>query len=424
MRNLALLVMMLLALPAYALTKVDLYSSHILLGKDAKDARFTDENARQQGMKNVIIRASGDPNAIDNAVITKALNDSARYITQISYATKDQNTYLDMQFGAPQIRSLLTQAKLPFWPSMRPNLLVWVIEDNGYERQIDWEHSDSPVLKEIRETAKLRGLPLTVPVGDFDDITGTSASDFWGGFVIPMSKASQRYPADAVLVVKVEQGAKLSWTLYDQKPSAMIDTTAVPVTGKDSGDNAGAQMINEISNYYAKKSGVVIASESSESVKTQFTNINTADDFFRLEDKLKGLSSVASLDVLSIHGSTVLFRVHLLASVDSFEQEVTRMGNVTQIEPEDLPLPATGQLPDSSSDSSNAVPPSSTDASTPAQSDNSTNNSASPIQAGQVADNQYVVDTTADSIEHNSSSDAAVTPPPTNPTLAYKWQDQ
>lgn len=409
MRNLVLLVMMFLALPTYALTKVDLYSSHILLGKDAKDAKVADSNARKQGMKNVIIRASGDPNAIDNEIIGKALNNSSRYITQISYATEDQNTYLNMRFSAPQIRSLLTQAKLPYWPSMRPNILVWVIEDNGYERQIDWEHSNSPVLKEIRDAANQRGLPLTVPVGDFDDITGTSASDFWGGFVVPMSKASQRYPADAVLIVKVDQGSRLSWTLYDQKPSTMIDTTAVPVTGNDSGDDAGTQMIDQISDYYAKKSGVVIASESSESVKTQFTNINTAQDFFKLENKLKALSSVASLDVLSIQGSTVLFRVHLLAPVDSFEQEVSRMGGVTKIDAEDIQPPATDTL-----DSTNPTTPQ-TDTNVPA------NSSTQPP----TEDSQYVVDTTADSTESTLANDAAAAPVvPASPTLAYKWQEQ
>lgn len=408
MRNLVLLVMMFLALPTYALTKVDLYSSHILLGKDAKDAKVADSNARKQGMKNVIIRASGDPNAIDNEIIGKALNNSSRYITQISYATEDQNTYLNMRFSAPQIRSLLTQAKLPYWPSMRPNILVWVIEDNGYERQIDWEHSNSPVLKEIRDAANQRGLPLTVPVGDFDDITGTSASDFWGGFVVPMSKASQRYPADAVLIVKVDQGSRLSWTLYDQKPSTMIDTTVVPVTGNDSGDDAGTQMIDQISDYYAKKSGVVIASESSESVKTQFTNINTAQDFFKLENKLKALSSVASLDVLSIQGSTVLFRVHLLAPVDSFEQEVSRMGGVTKIDAEDIQPPATDTL-----DSTNPTTPQ-TDTNVPASS-----STQPPTE-----DSQYVVDTTADSTESTLANDAAAAPVvPVSPTLAYKWQE-
>ncbi|CAH0539089.1 DUF2066 domain-containing protein [Vibrio marisflavi] len=418
MRNLVLLVMMLLALPAYALTKVDLYSSQVLLGKDAKDAKVADSNARVQGMKNVIIRASGDPNAASNEIIAKALNNSSRYITQISYSTEDQNTYLDMMFGAPQIRSLLTQAQLPFWPSMRPNILLWVIEDNGYERQIDWEHSNSPVLKEIRETAQQRGLPLTVPVGDFDDITGTSASDFWGGFVIPMSKASQRYPADAVLVVKVEQGGRLSWTLYDQKPASMIDTTAVPVTGSDSGDDAGTQMVNEISNYYAKKSGVVIASESSESVKTQFTNINTAQDFFKLEEKLKGLTSVASLDVLSIQGTTVMFRVHLLAPVDSFEQEVSRMGGVTKIDADDLQQPADGSLDPNSPVSVDPASPASTGGESSSQID--TQNSSS----SELSDNQYVVDTTADSTEKALSNDGSVVPvQPVNRVLAYKWQN-
>ena len=417
MRNLALLMMTLVALPASALTKVDLYNSQILLGQDVKDAKVADSGARIQGMKNVLVRASGDIHPTDNAVIKKALQNNSRYITQLSYSTQDQDTFLKMRFGAPQVRALLTQARLPFWPAMRPNVLVWVIEDNGYERQIDWEHSSSPILKEIKETAEQRGLPYTVPVGDFDDITSASAADFWGGFIVPMSKASQRYPADAVLVVKVSSGTQVSWTLYDQSPSSMTDTTKVPVTGNDSGDDAGTQMMNQISDYYAKKSGVVIASESSESVKTQFSNIRTAQDFFKLEDKLKGLSSVAALDVLNIQGSTVLFRVHLLASQDSFEDEVARMGQVTKVDAEPIPvMPPVTQPTDTADPAAVAA--------------QTTAGATSEPATAPLANEQFAVDPTLDQAAStigsesvaNLSNTAVPEPAPVAPVLAYQWQ--
>lgn len=328
MRNLALLVFSFVAFSAHALTNVDLYQTEVVIDQEQDNA---DAKARVEGMKEVIVRASGDESAVTNDVVKKALKQNSQYLTQISYANDGQDKTIRMGFSAPHIRSLLSQAKLSFWPQSRANVLVWLVEESSYDRNIVWEHSSSAFLSQLKDNANRRGLPLTLPVGDFDDITGVAVSDLWGGFVKPISAASQRYPTDAVLIVRASDNS-VRWTLYDQKPNAMSNQTMSPVSGSNSGSDAAAKMVNQISNYYAKKSAVVVASESSESVKAQFTNINNALDFFQLESKLNSLSSVASLDILKIQGSDVTFNVHLLASEDDFSQEVSRMGQVVQLE--------------------------------------------------------------------------------------------
>ncbi|NUW68201.1 DUF2066 domain-containing protein [Vibrio coralliilyticus] len=328
MRHLVLLALGLVGFPAAALTNVDLYQTEIVLDQSVENA---DAQARVDGMKEIIVRASGDQSAVSNQVVQKALKQNSQYLSQISYGQLDGQQTLRLGFSAPHIRSLLSQAQLPIWPAARANLLVWLVEETQYDRNISWEHSDSPVLGQMRVEAEKRGLPLTVPVGDFDDITGAAASDLWGGFARPVGEASQRYPVDAVLVVRV-QGNSLRWTLYDQKPATIGITRQAPVSGSNSGADSATKMVNQISDYYAKKSAVVVASESSETVKVRFTSLNNAVDFFTLEKQLKKLSSVAATDILKIQGNQVTFNVHLLASQAEFEQEVSRMGQVTQLE--------------------------------------------------------------------------------------------
>jgi hypothetical protein len=328
MRHLALLVLGLVGLPAMALTNVDLYRTEVVLDQAADNA---DAKARVEGMKEVIVRASGDRNAASNQVVQKALKQSGQYLTQISYGQLDGAQSLKMGFSAPHIRSLLSQAQLPVWPSARANLLVWLVEESQADRNIVWEHSDSAVLEQMKQEAQKRGLPVTVPVGDFDDITGVSVSDLWGGFATPVGQASQRYPVDAVLVIKA-QGNSLRWTLYDQKPATVGVTRQAPLSGSNNGSDAASKMVNQISDYYAKKSAVVVASESSETIKVRFTELNDAVGFFTLENKLKKLSSVASLDIVKIQGSQVTFNIHLLSSQAEFEQEVRRVAPVSQLE--------------------------------------------------------------------------------------------
>ncbi|WP_159738189.1 DUF2066 domain-containing protein [Vibrio atypicus] len=328
MRHLALLVLGLVGLPAMALTNVDLYRTEVVLDQAADNA---DAKARVEGMKEVIVRASGDRSAASNQVVQKALKQSGQYLTQISYGQLDGAQSLKMGFSAPHIRSLLSQAQLPVWPSARANLLVWLVEETQADRNIVWEHSDSAVLEQMKQEAQKRGLPVTVPVGDFDDITGVSVSDLWGGFATPVGQASQRYPVDAVLVIKA-QGNSLRWTLYDQKPATVGVTRQAPLSGSNNGSDAASKMVNQISDYYAKKSAVVVASESSETIKVRFTELNDAVGFFTLENKLKKLSSVASLDIVKIQGNQVTFNIHLLSSQAEFEQEVRRVAPVSQLE--------------------------------------------------------------------------------------------
>ncbi|HAS6244338.1 TPA: DUF2066 domain-containing protein [Vibrio vulnificus] len=328
MRYLALLMIGCLSLPAYALTQVDIYRTEVAIDS-TKDKG--EELARQQAMKQVIVRASGYQDSVDNPVVTKALQSSARYVSQLSYGKEGDVMTLKLLFNDAQIRSLLTQAQLPFWPTNRNNLLVWLVEEQNYDRKIVWEHSASNVSDQLKQAARDRGLPLTLPVGDFDDITGIEVSDLWGGFAKPISLASGRYPVDGVLVIRA-QANSLRWNLYDQSPGAIARSNVAPVTGSANGGDAATQLINAVADFYAKRSAVVVLGESSESVVVKFLNINNAIDFFTLEKTLTSLNSVANLDVLEIKGNELMLRVHLLASQEVFEQEATKLSKITKFD--------------------------------------------------------------------------------------------
>ena len=329
MRYLALL-MGLLAAPSYALTQVDIFSAEVAINSEQKEP---ERAARNEGMQQVLVRATGQTDVATNETVQKAMRQSAQYLSQMSFGETSEQTTLRMRFNGAQIRNLLTQAQLPYWPDTRSNVLVWLVEEQNYDKNIVWEHSNSALATGIQQNAKMRGLPITLPVGDFDDITGIATSDLWGGFVAPISQASQRYPVDAVLVVRA-QPSGLRWTLYDQQPNQLTSSPKSPVTGSISGSGASASqsLVNEISNYYAAKSAVTVASESSESILAQFISLDNAQDFFQLENALKALNSVASLDILKIQNHEVTFRIHLLSTQDEFEKEVESLRSVAKVE--------------------------------------------------------------------------------------------
>ncbi|MDN3609392.1 DUF2066 domain-containing protein [Vibrio ostreicida] len=336
MRHFVLLALGLVGFPAAALTNVDLYQTEIVLDQATDKG---DAQARVEGMKEIIIRASGSQSSVSSPVVQKALRKNGQYLSQMSYGELEGKKTVRLGFNAPQIRSLLSQAQLPIWPASRSNLLVWLIEETQFERNIQWEHSESGVLRQLKEQAQKRGLPLTLPVGDIDDITRVAVSDLWGGFTRPVGEASQRYPAEAVLIVRV-QGEALRWTLYDQAPASIGLTQQAPLSGASRGEAGATQLIDQLSDFYAKKNAVVVASESSQTLKVRFTSLGNAVDFFSLERQLKKLSSVASLDIVKIQGNQVVFNVHLIASQREFEQELSRVPQVIKpLETAQPPVP-------------------------------------------------------------------------------------
>ncbi|WP_423839741.1 DUF2066 domain-containing protein [Vibrio mytili] len=328
MRYFALLLLGCLTLPVHALTQVDIYHAEAVIDRQLSDA---ESMARQQGMKDVIVRATGSDSSLQNPVIQKALESSSRYISQLGYGRVDGKASLKMQFNGTQIQSLLNQAQLPSWSPNRANILVWMVEEESYDRTIAWENSDSPNIKKLRRAAETRGLPVTIPVGDFDDVTGIEVSDVWGDFITPIAQASQRYPVDALLILRVQKDT-IRWTLYDQSPSSVSASPKPPRSGSATGEQAIKAMVNGLADYYAKKNAVVVTEQPSNVLVMKVRNVNSATDFFRLENTLKQLNSVASSEIKRVQGNELTLKLHLLASKDSFQQQAASISRLHMID--------------------------------------------------------------------------------------------
>ncbi|MGR5268951.1 DUF2066 domain-containing protein [Vibrio astriarenae] len=317
MRNIALLLMSLVSLPVLAMTQVNLYQSSIVIDQEAENG---DQQARAKGLEQVIIRASGDANAASNPVIRKAMGKTSQYITQISYASRGDDQEVRLVFSEPRIKALLTQAQLPYWPAQRKTVLVWLAEEEAGQRAISWDYANTNYMSTLRDSAQQRGLPLTFPLGDFEDITNIEVSDIWGGFEDVIEQTSQRYPADAVLVLR-NDGNNVRWTLYDQAPAQGLRAT---MNNSYPANTSAQRIVDDIAAFYSNKDAVVVSQETSGKTVVTFENVSSAEQFFKLEKGLEDLSTVATANLLEVHSDTVTFEVELLASRADFEQSVLR----------------------------------------------------------------------------------------------------
>ncbi|MEZ8030283.1 hypothetical protein A1OW_18810 [Enterovibrio norvegicus] len=304
-----------------------IFNAEVVL--DDSDAA-TEQLAKEQAFVDVLIRASGQSNVGENPVVKKALPTVNQYITQLGYGDVDAQRSLILGFDDAKIRTLLTQAQAKYWGVPRPEVLFWVVQDQASSRNVVWEQSGSSLINELKAQGERRGLPVLMPVGDFDDVVAISIPDLWGGFAQPIAEASARYNPAGVAVVKM-RGNQLSWQLF---PNAATMGKDAPIEGRASGATADefATMVDDISDFYAERFGVTLGVADSGAKKLNVSGMASAEDFFVLERTLKGLNSVAALRLESLINDTATFRVSLLASEDVFHNEMQSDRRLRRVE--------------------------------------------------------------------------------------------
>ncbi|MCF7354338.1 DUF2066 domain-containing protein [Vibrio sp. CK2-1] len=318
-------------LTTVAKTSVDVYHAEVVLSNE-KNARSI---AWGEGLEQVLVKASGNANIADNEVVKKAMRDGSDYLAKFKYGTLNGEKSLDMQYSPKQISVLLSKANASVWPKERENVLVWLVQDDNVERQVGWEQSGLDSVSALQTAAQQSGLPITLPVGDMDDLTKISAPDLWGGFPEPLAAASVRYPADSVLVLKVAANgasSEVNWQLYDMAPDSITSSPQSAVTGVESGDVAQAidKAIDRVSAYYAKKNKPTGKQVADDALWAHFSGIQSAQPFFNLERSLLDLESVATVQVHSIQGANVTFNIQLLSNKAEFEKQVTGLKGIEQ----------------------------------------------------------------------------------------------
>lgn len=338
MRSLALLSLLLMALPTMAMTKVNVFEVEQPIEEQAEDATIeAEEVAQRAAMEQVIFRATGDKGSLNNEVVQKGIQRSGRFISQTSISSVVDQDVLRVVFNSTQIQALLAQANIPYWPEERETLLMWVVEEEGYSRNIAWDQMAKPTMEKLKALAAERGLPLTIPVGDIQDLSSIEATSLWGDFRNDISAASLRYPADAVVVIKIQgnNNKRVRWTLYDDAPRFIGDNRLTAVTGETGGnlDNALEDVVEQLALHYANKRARKHSGEATGSIAVQFEMMGDAVTFFNVEKALLSLPSVAGVAVDKIVGQRVDFTVSLIGEPQDFEREVSRIAQIQMLEP-------------------------------------------------------------------------------------------
>ncbi|TYK66171.1 DUF2066 domain-containing protein [Colwellia echini] len=349
-----LLCFLLSSVKAVALEVNDLYQVTVVVDSQSSEQR---ELAISSALQGVFLKIGGKESILQNNVLVKAQNRASSYVNQYRYQRVDNQLSLVVSFNEKKVNALFKQADLALWGSLRPQVLLWLIDEQGDSRTIIAYDSEAIIPTSVTDFSKQRGLPIVMPLMDFDDSVQISESDLWGYMPEQIQQASSRYFADMVIVMRVSDS-----TLVSDEAKKMAETQnniscgllcqdQVVVTPKALDWKMYTQGALYTQQYQGVDTVTLInqgLSDITELVYQSYAlSANTENDFVievnkvaslkddtQLFDFLANLSAVKAVTLISAQGDVRRFQLELLGSEQSFIASLKLNDKLTQqIEP-------------------------------------------------------------------------------------------
>lgn len=290
-----LLVMSMLSLSAYAERSVALYSYKELVVDQSASLR---QRVVSEGLASTLIKVTGKEETLDHPLIKEALTQPSRYLTQYGYESTNetltilgsnrQASRLSLEFSESAVQALLTNAQLAVWPSLRPEVLVWVVNDERGKQLLGSEAAQVIALKASAET---RALPVSMPLLDLTDRKALSAARIWVMDEDAIKAASARYDVDGILAGRFTTSSAGVW----QGQFIFIhNSDRFYFNGQGSSSQEVAnQVIDQVTDYLAGIEGVIIKGEAD--APTMQIVVNNITGFAQYADLLQYLDSVSTI---------------------------------------------------------------------------------------------------------------------------------
>ncbi len=330
----------------------DLYQASVAINSQNSSDRGP---ALQKALAAVMIKVGGEKSVLDNEIIKKSLSNFRLYLNQYQYqqkslqiADKQGNTkqlFLFASFNAEKINQLFQKANLPLWGSLRPQVLLWLVDEQGLTRSIISNSSASNLSFMVNEFSAQRGLPIMMPLMDLTDANQIKLSDVWGRFQQPIKEASNRYRPEAIAVMRIsnaslvkldftdkevtelsdcgllctqpqtkEQTYVLDWSLLDWGVIKGQQKLSQPYKGVDP-QALLQQGLSDITELIYQRYALSTTGQNDFVIEVK--NIDSLVNYVDVFDFLNNLSSVKSVTLLSAKGSAWRFNLQLLGSTEA-----------------------------------------------------------------------------------------------------------
>lgn len=187
---------------------------------------------QQTALKQVLVRVSGKSDIVAGQELESEFKQASAYIKQFEAVRHADGNRMRVLLDAVKINQLLQQHNIAVWGALRPDILVWLVQQDEDKRTFV-RRSEQPLNAALLQSFGQAGLPLLLPLYDMDDLLTLSETDVWAGFWQQINQASVRYRPDVVVVAavdRIEQGDgvvfRLNWQRQDNGRTFRDEITA------------------------------------------------------------------------------------------------------------------------------------------------------------------------------------------------------
>lgn len=316
MKKLLLILITLQISVSMAMAEVDLYTGEVVVASQSEADR---NEAIPEALIQVLQKLSGLREMPLSSALDEALANADRYLRSYRYDSVDRfepdgainrELHLVVQFMQPEVDRVVLQAGLPRWRQERPGVQLWVILDDGLNRDLKpLEYGYA--WQSLEEIAGNRGLSVVWPELDEEEIQLVDTRMVWGGFTEYLIERGA--PTDGVAIVAIRREGPL-WTVRWNLASG-AQTWSWRTSDKEL-MFALAQGIHQMTDYIASENSIAASEQGMQSVDISIGRLNGADDYFACLDYLQNLSLVTSVEILGANPGMVHFRLQLNAPLE------------------------------------------------------------------------------------------------------------
>jgi len=314
MKKLLLMIIALLLPLAEAGAMENLYAGEVVVANQGEDERNA---AVPDALIQVLQKLSGQREIAFSPALDEALANANRLLHSFRYKNLERTgsdgvkffeLSLVAQFRKPEIDKVVQQAGLPRWGQDRPPIQIWVVIDDGLNRQFK-PVEFSYAWEAMGNVAAIRGLPLVWPDLDEEELQLIDMGLVWGGFIDYLVERGA--PQDGVAIVTIRRDG----------PFWALNWTAGNGVEKWSWRNSDQELmfalvdgIHQMTDRFAASNTIEASVQSAWSFDISIGKINSAQDYATCLDYLAGLSLVTDVDVVGAEPGLVHFMLKLNAS--------------------------------------------------------------------------------------------------------------
>ena len=290
----------------------DLYQTEVIVASGSEPDRSV---IVQKAYQQILVKVAGNREILENQAVKAQASKANQMVTGFHYldSSNDVNSRtIAIQFDPAHIQEVLLAAGQEVWAGKRPAIVLWLIDADPKSEQIYNDDNEPTVQQVVNRIHLERGIDLTLPLLDLQDLANISASNIRQLDLEVITAASRRYEAPLQLVGQIKP------KVNEDDTSITIDWYLIQEFSRrhfiSSGDSISVALrsgldesIDTIARRYARRT------TSQEGKVTPVTltvyGVNDINHYAQLLEYLRQLALVTQVDIKHIGSEDVTLQI-------------------------------------------------------------------------------------------------------------------